>query len=185
MSVHEVLTRALPTQLDVFLQPGEYFAGDAQHRVRTLLGSCVSVVLWSPHARIGAMSHSLLPERPLQDASALVLDGRYGDEALHLMLDELVSLGVRPAHCRARIFGGGDMFGATQLAWPTVGRRNGEGAREQLRRHGIEVASESLYGDGHRQVVFDIATGEVWARQTPRSTPQLPVLPEFRIGRSA
>ncbi|NML48487.1 chemotaxis protein CheD [Ramlibacter sp. G-1-2-2] len=170
--------------MDVFLQPGEYFAGDAQHRVRTLLGSCVSVVLWSPHVRIGAMSHSLLPGRPQQDASGPMLDGRYGDEALRLMLEELVGLGVRPAHCRAKIFGGGDMFGARHPG-PTVGQRNGEAAREQLRRCGIEVASESLYGDGHRQVVFDIATGEVWARQTPRSTRQLPVLPEFRIGRSA
>ena len=42
-----------------------------------------------------------------------------------------------------------------------------EAARELLQAHGIEVISESLFGDGHRQIAFDIATGDVWARQLP------------------
>jgi len=46
-----------------------------------------------------------------------------------------------------------------------VGRRNGDAARELLLAHGIELVSESLFGDGHRQIVFDVATGDVWARQ--------------------
>jgi chemotaxis protein CheD len=48
-----------------------------------------------------------------------------------------------------------------------VGRRNGEAARKLLKAHGIEVVSESLFGDGHRQIAFDIASGDVWARQLP------------------
>jgi chemotaxis protein CheD len=48
---------------------------------------------------------------------------------------------------------------------PAVGRRNGEAARELLYAQGIAVASESLFGDGHRQVAFDVDTGDIWARQ--------------------
>lgn len=160
------LTQAQPQRVDVFLQPGEYFVGDGAHRVRTLLGSCVSVTLWSPHHRVGAMSHSLLAARGRPAAGATALDGRYGDEALQLMLAELACCGVAPDHCEAKIFGGGDMFGA-RSGTANVGQRNGEAARELLHRCGIPVASESLFGEGHRQILFDIASGEVWARQIP------------------
>ena len=38
-------------------------------------------------------------------------------------------------------------------------------ARDLLQAHGIEIVSESLFGDGHRQIAFDVGTGHVWARQ--------------------
>jgi chemotaxis protein CheD len=166
-------------QTDVYLRPGEFFVGDASCRVRTLLGSCVSVTLWDPVKRVGAMSHFLLATRqggtpPTEPDTArekpLPLDGRYGDEALHLMLAELADQRVGSGQCEAKIFGGGDMFPPRDSAGPlTVGRRNGEAARELLLNRGIEVISESLFGDGHRQIVFDIATGHVWSRQAKPS----------------
>lgn len=48
---------------EVYLLPGEYFVGDARYRIRTVLGSCVSITLWHRRLRIGAMSHFLLSER--------------------------------------------------------------------------------------------------------------------------
>jgi chemotaxis protein CheD len=48
-----------------------------------------------------------------------------------------------------------------------IGRRNGEAARDMLQVQGIEVVSESLFGDGHRQIAFDVGTGNVWSRQLP------------------
>ena len=43
----------LPDLIDIFLQPGEYFVGDADYQIRTMLGSCVSMTLWHPGKRIG------------------------------------------------------------------------------------------------------------------------------------
>ena len=169
-------------RVDVFLQPGEYCVGGAAHRIRTVLGSCVSVTLWEPTLRVGAMSHFLLATRgprakPVDDLRGLelqTLDARYGDEALRLMLHDLALRKVAPAACRAKIFGGGNMFPGQQAAGgaPAIGHRNGEAARGLLRDYSIEVVSESLFGDGHRQIAFDVATGHVWARQIapPRKT---------------
>jgi chemotaxis protein CheD len=153
---------------DLFLPPGEFFVGDRPLRVRTMLGSCVTITLWHPHRRAGAMSHFLLthggPRRPGER-----LDARYGNEALALMLDGLQALGAPPSECEAKIFGGGDMFGfIAQVPSGTVGRRNGEAARQMLAAHGIAVKREDLFGEGHRQVVFDLADGAVYARQIPR-----------------
>lgn len=158
-------------QSDVFLKPGEYFVGDASHCIRTVLGSCVSVTLWDPARRVGAMSHFLLATRGNAAPSNTFsqgtdLDAKYGDEALQLMLQELSRKNVVATACQAKIFGGGDMFpvktGSSAIA---VGRRNGEAARSLLMAHGIQVISESLFGAGHRQIAFDVASGYVWARQ--------------------
>jgi chemotaxis protein CheD len=158
---------------EVFLKPGEYAVGDASFRIRTVLGSCISMTLWCADLRMGAMSHCLLPTRGrvgmggVRGLDLLGLDARYTDEALLLMLHELERRHVRAPDCRAKIFGGGNMFPAQRGAGVPVGRRNGEAARKLLKARGIEVVSESLFGDGHRQIAFDIATGDVWARQLP------------------
>ena len=46
-----------------------------------------------------------------------------------------------------------------------VGQRNGEAALELLNHHGIPIVSESLFGVGHRQIIFDIRNGDVWCHQ--------------------
>lgn len=155
--------------IDVFLQPGEFFVGHDGYRIRTVLGSCVSMTLWSPIHRIGAMSHFLLSTRGGAPGGLPIgLDGKYGDEALDLMLHDLARMKVWAGQCQAKIFGGGDMFPNHKTRGAlAVGRRNGEAARSLLLAHGIQAISESLFGEGHRQIVFDVASGHVWSRQVP------------------
>ncbi len=155
---------------DLFLQPGEYFVADATMRVRTILGSCVAITLWHPRLFIGAMSHFLLADRPRRPGQPL--DARYGDEALELMVRGLQRERVRASECEAKVFGGGDMFPGHRLrALQSVGTRNGEAARQLLAERGIPVRGEHLFGEGHRQVVFDVASGAVWVRQIPSGAP--------------
>jgi chemotaxis protein CheD len=158
------------TIIDQFLQPGEYAVGDAQHRFRTLLGSCVSITLWHPRRRFGAMSHFLLSRRSgvraCRRSDGLVAwDARYGEEALCLMLEELRRAGVALEECEGKIFGGANMFPGISADAMNVGRQNGEAARRLLHAHGIAIVSESLFGIGHRQLRFNVATGDVWMRQ--------------------
>ena len=153
---------------DVFLMPGDYFVGDERYRVRTLLGSCVSVTLWHPSLRVGAMSHFLLPgsgHRKAHDKP-----GMYGDAAMDLLLDGLARHGVAPTQCQAKIFGGGAMFPRSpnvRANVPDIGQQNGDFARRLLQQKGIHVVSESLFGEGHRQLIFTIRSGDVLSRQVP------------------
>jgi chemotaxis protein CheD len=154
------------------LQPGDYFVGGGT-RVRTLLGSCVSISLWHPRHRIGAMSHFVLADRG--GAMGEALDARYGDEALELMRAQLVALGVAVEDCEGKLFGGGDMFpehSARMTGLPTVGRRNGEAALAMLEAHGVHVHSKHLYGNGHRNIIFDVNNGHVWVRQVKAAATQ-------------
>lgn len=152
--------------IDIFLKPGEYFVGDANYQIRTMLGSCVSITLWHPSSRTGAMSHFLLPARHLMDTGVHPMDARYGDEALRLMLTEMAQAGIKPQQCQSKIFGGGNMFPKqTRKGVMHIGRKNGEAARALLHAHGIPIISESLFGIGHRQIIFDVSTGDVWSHQ--------------------
>jgi chemotaxis protein CheD len=82
------------------------------------------------------------------------------------MVDDLAKLGVAPVQCEAKIFGGGNMFPEyTRGSAISVGQRNGEAARDLLQTLGISVISESLFGNGHRQIIFDVSNGDVWSRQ--------------------
>jgi chemotaxis protein CheD len=150
---------------EIFLQPGEYFVGNAEYRVRTVLGSCVSITIWHRRLQTGAMSHFLSPTRGR--AKAVPPDGRYADEALWLMLHELALREVPQTQCEAKIFGGGNMFpmhGSRNRM--KVGENNGHAARTLLTACGIPIVSESLFGEGHRHIIFDIRTGDVWSRQS-------------------
>ena len=79
---------APPDILEIFLQPGEFYFGDEKTRIRTLLGSCVAIVLWHPKLRIGGMCHYMLPHSP-RERHGQPLDGRYAEDAMHMFMREL------------------------------------------------------------------------------------------------
>ena len=152
------------TCIDIFLMPGDCFVGDEQYRLRTLVGSCVSVTLWHPRLRVGAMSHFLLPGTGRKRAGASA--GTYGVDAMDYLLAELGRRGVPLAQCEGKIFGGGAMF-PRRAQVQDIGLQNGDCARRLMHEHGIRIVSESLFGAGHRQLIFTIRTGEVLSRQVP------------------
>lgn len=155
--------------IDIFLQPGDFYFGDEQTRIRTLLGSCVAITIWHPQRRIGGMCHYMLPERvehhhPRQD-------GRYADDAIFLFMRELSANHSRPSEYEVKLFGGGRMFTHAHphklAAHLDVGGRNIEAGRRLLYEHGFKVKAEHLAGDGHRNIIFDIASGDVWVKHVP------------------
>jgi chemotaxis protein CheD len=77
---------------------------------------------------------------------------------------EVERAGVNIRECQAKIFGGGYMFSHQKEADSNqIGRKNGEMARKQLHAFNIPVIAESLFGRGHRRIVFNISNGEVHA----------------------
>ncbi|GAA5164199.1 chemotaxis protein CheD [Viridibacterium curvum] len=163
---------APPDTLEVFLGPGELWFGDAATRIRTLLGSCVAIVLWHPQRQVGGMCHFVLPARMLGQPARR--PAYYGDEAMACLLDEARAWQLPPHECRIKLFGAGSMFpdvmamlqmhGHARLDVLDVARRNEQTARRLVQAHGLHKASEDLGGIGHRSVVFDIWSGDVWVR---------------------
>ncbi|MBA1275335.1 chemotaxis protein CheD [Stutzerimonas azotifigens] len=146
--------------IEIFLQPGELYFGDRSTRIRTLLGSCVSLVLWHPEKELGGMSHFMLPTRRQECSKGL--DGRYGDEAIALLLEEIKRSKTRPQDYSLRLFGGGNMFPSLgRDSDRHIGERNIQAARSLIRDHGLQCHGEDVGGTGHRNLIFDIWSGRV------------------------
>ncbi len=144
---------------DVYIQPGEIFFGSGAVRLRTLLGSCVSVVLWHDGKRCGGMCHFMLPSRSGSRISGF--DGRYADEAIAILRREVVASGTRPGEYRTAIYGGGNMFPDGPAPHFDVGGRNVYAAKSLLGQHGFLVEKEDVGGRGYRRLTLDLRTGQV------------------------
>lgn len=160
--------RASTDVIDIFLNPGDVYFGDSTMRLRTILGSCVAITAWHPELKVGGMCHYMLPVRGRGKIKNL--DGRYADEAVLLLLKEAMRAQTNPYDYEVKIFGGGNMFAGTQKTSQrqlNVADRNVIAGQELLQRHGFSAAAEHLGGEGHRNIIFDISTGDVWLRQDP------------------
>jgi len=149
---------------EVYLGIGEWHFATRPTRIRTLLGSCVSVTLWHPHLRIGGMCHYMLPERQSPDENA-PLDGRYADEAMKLFDRAFIRHGTRASEYAAKVFGGGNMFAnldQSKRKSMDIGQRNIETVHRLLEQRRIPIVAEHLGGDGHRRLIFDVHSGDAW-----------------------
>ena len=163
------MIQAPPDIIEIFLQPGEFYFGEEKTRIRTLLGSCVAVTLWHPKLHIGGMSHYMLPQRPNR-AAEHPLDGRYAEEVMLMFHRELQRTRTRPSEYKVKIFGGGRMFAYTQKVkrHVDISDRNIEAGRQLIAQHGFKIAAEDLGSNGHRNVIFDLWSGDVWVRRAER-----------------
>lgn len=155
-----------PHVIDIFLQPGDLYFGDHNMRIRTVLGSCVSLTFWHPTLLVGGMCHYMLPSRSHErrDASALALDGRYADEAIEMLTKEINAVGAPHREYQVKLFGGGNMFPDRSNPVSHVGIKNVDTARKLVTQHGFNCVAEHLGGDGHRNVIFDVWSGHVWVK---------------------
>lgn len=150
--------------IEIFLQPGEFYFGDANTRIRTLLGSCVAITMWHPLLRVGGMCHYLLPTRERRVAAGL--DGRYGDEAVQLFLQEMAARGTQAREYQIKLFGGGNMFPALgrKAKAMEIGARNISLAQAALESLGGQVLAQHVGDTGHRAIIFDVWSGDVWVK---------------------
>jgi chemotaxis protein CheD len=152
---------------EIFLHPGDFHFGGADTRIVTLLGSCVSITVWNPRLLVGGMCHFMLPSRGVIPEGA-GYDGRYGDEAMLMLMRRIWNLGADPMEFQAKVFGGANMFPLQcQKKEMNVGERNIEMALTLLARHEIPIRAKHIGGDGHRKLMLDIWNGDVWLRHQP------------------
>ncbi|MFO1263276.1 MAG: chemotaxis protein CheD [Rhodoferax sp.] len=134
------------------LLPGDTALGYAGDRMKTLLGSCVAVILTDPRRTVGTMCHIVHVGRPNH---ANQHNTAYGEVAMQTMFDRLIAVGIAPARCQAYVYGGGNMF--PQLFSPThVGAKNAQWVLNYLHDCGIVVVGNSVGGSTYRKVAWSV-----------------------------
>ena len=152
--------------VEVFLTQGGVYFGDRNTRIRTVLGSCVAITMWHPEVLLGGMCHYMLPSRSKPGCHDL--DGKYADEALKLILGEIHQTATRASEYQIKLFGGGNMFpDSKDQESSNVGMKNVAIARQLLSSLGLSIHAEHICGDGHRNLIFNIWSGDVWMKYQP------------------
>jgi len=117
------------------------------------------------------MCHFLLPA--LQEQNQVVslpsiLNGRYANVAMTLFENAIRKYGTNIGEYQAKIFGGSNMIVKTeQLAGKGVGAKNIEAAVKHLNDRGVPILISHVGQTGHRRIVFDLSTGDVWVKHKP------------------
>lgn len=139
--------------------PGELFFGKDVPSLRTLLGSCVAVTLWHPRLRFGGMCHYLLPSRTRLPNHPR--DGKYGDEALGMLVDEIKRTGGTPQEYEAHLYGGADTMPDLERTMQHVGERNIEMGWKLIDQHGFRLVGVDVGDSIPRVVRMSLVTGRV------------------------
>lgn len=149
-----LLDRGADGEMLVFLRPGDWLFGGGDGIVRTLLGSCVSLTLWSHRHGVGGLCHSLLPARRHVRAHE-VPDGRYLAEAVAWLEAKAARHGIPWSDLRASVFGGAGgrdaAIGAANVAW----------VQDWLHRRRVPTDQIDVGGRVLRRLTMDLRTGLV------------------------
>ena len=148
------------THRNVFLHPGEMVLAVEPTVAVTVLGSCVSITLFHPKLRVGAICHAMLPD------GDKATPGKFVNQSVNYMIDQFAGLKVNPNELVAKLFGGADMFNTIDTEWSNrgVGAQNIREAVKSLRAVGLEVITSDIGGHQGRKLVFYTHTGDVFIK---------------------
>lgn len=132
----------------VELMPGHVVLGLAGDQFKTLLGSCVSVILTDPRRTVGTMCHIVHVGTP---NAANANNTAYGEVAMHDMFERLIKVAIPPVRCHAYVYGGGNMF-PQMFSTTHVGANNARWVLDYLHECGIAVVDQDVGGNGYRKV---------------------------------
>jgi chemotaxis protein CheD len=134
------------------LMPGDVAIGFAGDQLKTLLGSCVSVILTDPRRTVGVMCHIVHASKP---NASNIHNTAFGEVAMQEMFDKLLDVAIPPTRCHAYVYGGGNMF--PQMFTTThVGTKNAEWVLNYLHDHGITVIEQHVGGVGYCKVAWTV-----------------------------
>jgi chemotaxis protein CheD len=145
---------------------GQWAIAAAPAKIRTLLGSCVGVVLYDRTARLGGVAHIVLPSAH----GAVDHPGKYADTAIPGMIADFNRrLGSRAcSRLTAKLVGGANMFqieaSVHENCRLNIGQRNQEAIEQILADLAIPVLARDVGGTSGRRLTLDTASGTVTIR---------------------
>ena len=143
---------------------GQWAVATAPAKIRTLLGSCVGVILHDRVARLGGLAHIVLPD----SRGATEHPGKFADTAIPAMIGEIERKFQVKANGRlvAKLVGGASMFTTGGNANPVlnIGQMNQEAVERILGELRIPIMARDLGGASGRHLTLDTTSGIVAIR---------------------
>lgn len=124
------------------------------------LGSCVGICIYDSMARVGGLSHIMLPNSNLAADKSNRM--RFADTAIPLLVKDLLQKGASKRRLTAKIAGGAQMFKAlTNTSVGNIGARNVVAVKQALAKELIPIVAEDTGKDYGRTLYFYTNDGSV------------------------
>ena len=124
------------------------------------LGSCVGICLYDKMAKIGGLSHIMLPDSKSVQTGAATNRMKFADTAIPDMLSAMLKMGAVKARITAKIAGGAQMF-ATSSEKFNIGERNAQAVKAALQSLQIPIMAQDIGLNYGRTVFFYTEDGKV------------------------
>lgn len=137
----------------------EWRAAKNPDALRTTLGSCVGIALYSSKKKMGGVAHILLGEPP---RGKIISKGKYAHTALEALTLDIKRLGVEASDLTARIFGGASMFESNNYSFlQNIGTDNVTAVRTSLKKLNINIVAEEVGGSLGRTITMFMEDGRI------------------------
>lgn len=146
------------------IQPGEYYVGNQEEGISTVLGSCVAVCIRDPKAKVGGMNHFMLPLDSSQGANKMLSNAnRYGNYAMENLINDILKMGGRKNNFEVKLFGGSNVNAAAS----NVGEKNIDFAKNYLKIEGYTLAASDVGGSNPRRILYCPLDGKLLLKRLP------------------
>ena len=140
---------------------GQWAVAAAPVKIRTLLGSCVGVILHDRVARLGGLAHIVLPD----SRGSADHPGKFADTAIPALINDMEQqLQVKPrSRLVAKLVGGATMFATSSKpnTAMNIGELNQQAVERILGDLRIPILARDLGGGSGRHLTLDTASGIV------------------------
>jgi chemotaxis protein CheD len=149
----------------VYLHPGEICVSREPRKVITVLGSCVSITIFSPRLGAGAICHGTLPRcRSRKECRGLCIEAfKFMDCAIFYMLGRFTEFGIARNEMEVKIFGGADTLASKSSN--SIGSQNIKITLDILGREKLRVKAADVGDSFGRKLIFFTHTGEVYLKR--------------------
>ncbi|WP_081661488.1 chemotaxis protein CheD [Halopiger djelfimassiliensis] len=155
-TVHRANGEADPDAIPVGI--AEYALTDEHVPLRTSgLGSCIGVAVHDESAGVSGLLHFMLP-KAAEANSRQHPAAKFADTGIEAMLSEFAALGGEPSRAWAKVAGGATMVEFRQTD-RSIGERNVDAVRHELRAYGVSITEADFGGNYGRSITFDPKTG--------------------------
>ncbi len=151
--------------MNIFLEPGGLYLSEGPAVVSTILGSCVSVMIYVKRLKMGGICHAVLPRNVRRDGAGTF---RYVDSSISYMLQRFETLGIAKDEMEVKLMGGADVFERMNEHTRSVGRQNRETALEIIRSEHLKLSVSDVGGSLGRKIYFYTDTGRVLLQRIKR-----------------
>ncbi|MBN1697257.1 MAG: chemotaxis protein CheD [Spirochaetales bacterium] len=142
---------------------GEYKVSQSPNTLRTILGSCVGVLIYDPVSKIGGLAHVYLPlsKDYHNERRGGIANDKYADILLPKMIEDMLEKGANKRHFISYLVGGATLFNIKPDSSLNIGEKNLQVVKEILQNLHITFFQLQVGGNTGRRVFFNLINGDI------------------------